>query len=271
MSSSCIISQVHIPDHDVQGNLNKSHKLKLVEYGISHLRKFNPHAYIILTGHGHKPKNIDLCDYVYWENECKPLNEHGYVIGMPAQFPFVSIGIEHALSKGFEKVLKTRGDCIIGIPNIVDYCDTIVKNEQKQLLITQQTGPDRMGDCFMFGDSELLRKIWSKDNKVFSDDGLQNTAHHFLRVTNRNDWSAAVHEKCAFRDVDILKFTCLRWNFHQMCSLSEEFQSQMLDPSFCFERYHWGKANGWHAFAEDRSMTGSANWLWSQKEFYKNG
>lgn len=272
MNFDCIISQVHIPDYDVQGNLDKEQKLKLVEFGIRHLRKFNPNSYIILTGHGHRPNGLELCDYSHWDDRCLPLNEHGYVIGMPAQFVYVSIGMEHALSKKFDRILKTRGDCIIGIPDITSHCNQILDQEEKQFLITQQTGPERMGDCFMYGDLKLLSEIWWKGNNVWNADGLQNTAVNFRKVLRRENtnWYQLLRETCAFRDVNKLKFTCLRWNFHRMGRLSEEMQQQLLNPNYDFEPYHWGRANGWHIFDPNGNMSGSADWLWSQKGFYES-
>jgi len=271
MNFNCIVSQVHIPDYDVQGGLTKEHKLKLVEFGIKHLRTFNPNSYIIITGHGHKPQNLELCDYYYWDEKLLPLNEHGYVIGMPAQFVYVSIGIEHALSKKFDRILKTRGDCIIGIQNITSYCNRILNNENKRLLITQQTGHERMGDCFMYGDAQLLNDIWHKNNPVHNPDGLQNTAINFRNVVKSSDnWYKLLKQNCSFRDVDKLKFTCLRWNFHNIDKLSDEMQSQLLNPNYNFEQYHWGRSNGWHIFDANGNMTGSAfPGFLSQNEFYQ--
>lgn len=264
MNSNCIVTQVHIPDYDVQGQLSKNEKLKLVNFGLTHLRKFNPNAYIILTGHGHRPDGLDNCDYVYWEDICRPLDDGGYVAGMPAQFMFISLGIEHAVEKGFTRILKTRGDCVIGIKNICDHCDAILESEKRPLLITQQTGDGLLGDCFMYGDVHILNRTWCRTNKIHSDNGLVNTAKNFMAaVASDGDWATTVRSTCAFRNVDKLKFTCLRWNFRQLGDLND-----LLKPNFEFEKYHWGRAGDWHIFHADGSMTGIANWAWSEKEFY---
>lgn len=267
---SCIITQVHIPEYDPQGNLTAVQKLKLVEYGLYHLRQYNPQSYLILTGHGQKPKNTDLCDHIYWEDTCRPLNQYGYVQGMPAQYKFVSKGIEHALKKGYNKILKTRGDSIIHIKNVTQEYDKILQN--KKLLITQQTGPERLGDCFMYGDTELLYKTWHEDNPVHHEDGLQNTAYHFRTAINnhKDNWLELLHHHCTFKDINKLKCICLRWNYHNLNQLSEEYQAKLLDPNYNSEPYHWGKANGWHSFDKNGNMSGTGTIYYSEKEFYAN-
>lgn len=274
MSSNCIITQVHVPDHDVQGVLTASCKLEIVEFGLRHLRSWNPDAYIIMTGHGHRPKNLDLCDWSYWEDECRPLNEHGYVIGMPAQYYFVHQGIKHAAERGFTRCLKTRGDCVIGIRNVVAHCDAILNDEDKPLLITQQTGNERMGDCFMFGDVNVLHGIWHEDNAVFSPDGLQNTARHFRSYFNDfGNWESLIKKRCAFRDVDELKFTCLRWNYRYLAARkilpdAPKPFAGLLEDDFQFENWHWGRTNGWCRFDEDRNITAEPGFDWSRKRHY---
>jgi hypothetical protein len=260
-----------VPDHDVQGNLKAPEKLKLVEFAIEHLRKFNPKSYLIIAGHGHRPSNLSTFDHHHWEDRCLPLDQHGYVVGMPAQYRFVSLGIEHAKEKGFKRILKTRGDCVIGIKNVTAHCNGILETERKPLLVTQQTGPDeRMGDCFMYGDVDLLLKTWHRSNEVLHADGLQNTALHFREAVGDKDspWLSLVKRTCALRDIHNLKFTCLRWNFHRLGGLSDEVRRQMLDDEFDFAAYHWGKTNGAHVFDADGTMHGSGSWMWSEKSFY---
>lgn len=266
MNFDCIVTQVHIPEHDVQGGLPWAEKLKRVEFALTHLRHFNQNAYIIMTGHGRRPANLSLCNYHEWNDRHEPLDEHGYVAGMPAQFKYVWLGIDHAKRRGFTRLLKTRGDSIIGIPNITTHCQQILDSESKRLLITQQTGTGgngRLGDCFMYGDTDLLWGTWHIDNPVTNHDGLQNTANNFRVALNKvsSDWFDLVKETCAFRDVDHLKFCCLRWNH----SLS---LPALLDPNFAFEGCHWGKSTGGHHFDVDRNMTGTATWAWSEKDFY---
>ena len=68
--------------------------------------------------------------------------------------------IERAKKAGFHRVVKTRLDCLIGIPNIVDHCEDILQREDKKLLLTQQTGLDmRCGDCFLYGNLAIMQEI----------------------------------------------------------------------------------------------------------------
>jgi hypothetical protein len=266
ISKSCIVTQVHIPDFDVQGGLTSTQKLDIVEFGLKHLRKFNPAAVIILTGHGQRPKGDALleCDEVMWTNISEPLNEHGYVVGMPAQFKYVSRGLNKAKELGFSRVLKTRGDCVVGIPEIVHHCDQILDSEQKLLLITQQTGQDRMGDCFMYGDTDLLCRTWDEGNQVVNADGLQNTAYHFRQaMSDGGDWLSLVRRTCAFRDVINLKFTCLRWNYQVLY----DKLFAMMSPDYNFRAFHWGKNPGWCRFDTAGNMIAEP-YLWSEKSFY---
>lgn len=274
MSFNCIITQVHVPDYDVQGSLNHLEKLNLVEFGLKHLRAFNNDSYIILSGHGHRPNDESLaqCDHVIWDDELRPLNEHGYVIGMPAQYEYVSRAIDHAITKGFTYCVKTRGDCVVGISSIAAHCDSICKMEQKDMLITQQTGDGRMGDCFMYGEIQLMHRTWDAKNKMFHPDGLINTAHHYsvaLGHTERpQNWKEFLRSTCAFRDVHKLKFTCLRWAYRQLDCLSDNIKNQMMQPTFDFAKYHWGSTVGRHSFDANDNMTCPDPGMWSAKDFY---
>jgi hypothetical protein len=276
MNFDCIVSQVHIPDYDVQGGLKADYKLAIVEFAIKHLREFNQDSYLIICGHGHKPKNLNLCNYVCWNDESEQLDEHGYVAGMPAQFKYVSRGLQHAAQKGFKRCLKTRGDCIVGIRNITHHCEDILDKEKKSLLITQQTSIGRMGDCFMYGDLQLLNRTWNEHNSVLHADGLQNTAMHFCQAVgltpgaayDSDKWRDVLRTYCAFRDVHELKFMCLRWNFFHLDNLSPAIQEQLLNPSYDFAAYHWGRTQGWHRFLSDGRMLSSDPSMWSAKDFY---
>ncbi len=271
MNSNCIVSQVHVPEFDVQGGLTAAQKLQIVEFGVQHLRSFNQNAYIILCGHGLRPSPqcLSNCDFVYWNDKSEELNEHGYVRGMPAQYKYVHVGLDHALEKGFKRCLKTRGDCIIGHKDICNYCDNILDTERKQLLITQQTGPERMGDCFMYGCTYSLFKTWHESNLVHNPDGLQNTAYHYRRANDfwQGDWLTLVKRTCSFRDVDTLKFMCLRWNYFDLDGLDKTTRERIILPSYDFAKYHWGRKNGWHYFDANRNMTGTTDY-YCEKGYY---
>jgi hypothetical protein len=272
--NNCIISQVHIPDFDVQGSLYKEDKIKIVELSIKHLRKYNKDAYVILSGHGHRPNNetVKNCDYVYWEDKLRQLTSSGLVEGMPAQFYFVSMGIKHAIECGFKYCLKTRTDCIIGIPDIVPFCHNIIEKEKKLLLITQQTSSidPRMGDCFMYGDIFLMDRIWDYANKVVSMDGLVNTGIHFIECFDETlSWVLLVKKYCSFRDMISLKFTDLRWNYNDLKNNLIEHKNNILNNNFDFLLYCWGRKNNWHVFDKQGNMiVNFMNEYWTESSFY---
>lgn len=272
-SFDCIVSQVHIPSHDVQGNLEAWQKKQFVSSAIKHLRYNNPDTYICFTGHGLRPDNLDLCDFVYWEDKCLPLDSSGLVINMPAQFVFVYRGIEHALQKGFKRLLKFRGDSVCGIPNITTYCENVLNTENKNMLLSQQTTWDgRIGDCFMYGSAEILAKTWHENNKVFSMDGLWNTAIHFANAYSKeiSDWRTFLKENISFRDTVSLLWSDLRWNYHSLVQKFrwEEIEVRLLDNTFPFLEYAWG--GQWHRFDNQGNMIYRyLDQLISEREFYK--
>ncbi len=276
----CIVSQGHIPYFDCQGNLTYEQKTDLMSMSILHLRKFNPDAYIILSGHGYTLERaaLDCCDFVYWESKCRPLNAHGYPTNNPAQFTFVSKGVEHAKSKGFDYILKTRTDCIMNIPNIYSHCINIINMEEKDFLLTQQTGSDGssnyIGDCFMFGPIDKMSYLWHEKNPIKHQGGLMNTAAHFAEIylgERQNPWKDFVKKHASFRDVINLGIIDLRWNYN---SLMEQYGQKMRDRILNnkledINQYHWGRANGWHIFNENGEMIINSNpSFWSEKEFY---
>ena len=122
---------------------NEHHKLDCVRFALQHWKAYNPEAYIIVTGHGLMPNIAEYCDYLYWPNN---IIEKDINVGHPH---LVSKGLQHALQKGFNKVLKSRADTIHSIPNITQHCRNLLGD--KKVLVTQQTRIDKpeMGDLFL--------------------------------------------------------------------------------------------------------------------------
>tara|TARA_R110000824_G_scaffold58377_8_gene157881 strand:- start:4500 stop:5372 length:873 start_codon:yes stop_codon:yes gene_type:complete len=289
VKNNCIVSQVHIPPFDPQGNLVAEQKKHILDISISHMRKWNPDSYIILTGHGEEPKKstIDKCDHVHWE-PLRPMDLGGTVIGMPAQYYFVSKGVKHAKEQGFDYCLKTRGDSVVCLPNVVEYCHDVITSEEKKILLTQQTGDSlyKMGDCFMYGEIDLLDGMWDLNNEVFHADGLRNTGANFIKhfsgelppqqfsntdkYFNDLSWNEMLKEYCSFRDIFKLKFIDLRWNYVK--AYHEKNLDKIVDNDFPFNEYLWGRSNGWHIFNDEGklvSQAGICSWSYDEKSFYK--
>lgn len=284
--NNCIVVQGHIPSYDVQGSLTGSEKMTMAGLALRHLRQQNPDAYIILTGHGDYPifpENI--VDEFYWEPQCRPLDSNGYVAGMPAQYWFIAEGLERARKAGFKNVAKTRLDCIIGIPNITEHCQSILEVEKTHLLLTQQTGLNmRCGDCFLYGRIHILEDIFHKENEVRHQDGLLNTGYHAFRAIrdqyeayaqygdrvpteDRNGWEYLLHKVCSFRDTINLKFADLRWNWNDLFDIHGGGIEDYVLNRFDYRTYAWG--NQWHRFDDQGNMIYRyLEDLISEREFY---
>tara|TARA_Y100000592_G_C5477869_1_gene323462 strand:+ start:1488 stop:3035 length:1548 start_codon:yes stop_codon:yes gene_type:complete len=291
LKNNCIISQVHIPTFDPQGSLTSEQKKKLIDLSISHLRKNNPDAYIILVGHGEEPlqNTIDKCDYFDW-GPAHPMDSGGTLINNPAQFTYVSKGIKHAIRKGFKYCVKTRGDSLIGIPNIADYCHKQIQSENKNIFLTQQTGDSlyKMGDCFMYGEINMLDSIWDMDNPLFHIDGLRNTGANFIKYFTGDhppqdfdssrklyldlNWEELLKEKVCFRDLYKIKFCDFRWNYHDLEKMGwDQIYSLIMDNKYNLNSILWGRKNGWHVFDDNGeliSQSGICSWSYNEKSFY---
>ena len=61
MTNCIILTHTFVREEEV-------YKLELLEFAIKHWRYNNPNSYIILAGHGLRPK-VNECDYVHWEEK----------------------------------------------------------------------------------------------------------------------------------------------------------------------------------------------------------
>lgn len=270
MKFDCIVTQGHIPEHDPQGGFSADEKLEMFNLSLRHLRQNNPDAYIILTGHGNRQPDFSLCDWHYWEPEAREMDNDGTMYYMPAQFFFVDMGLEQAQKMGFDRCLKTRTDCVMQRTNITHWCEEILQTEDRQILLTQQTGPDRIGDCFMYGNTDDMRKIWHRDNPVLHYCGLANTGLHFPKAFQRNDnepWFDYVKRHASLRDVVQIPFLCLRWNYKTLKKEGKLDQVLANDLDVC--RYNWGYVNNWHKFDANLNMIyNDGSYYYTQQEFY---
>ena len=105
MQQCILLSHVYIRDREQD-------KIDKVEFALKHWRKYNPDAYIVVTGHGVQPDIRKYCDHIIWPEQIiqKDIN-----VGHPH---LVSLGLEYIEQKGFEYVLKSRCDTVHNIKNI---------------------------------------------------------------------------------------------------------------------------------------------------------
>ena len=261
IKNQAIVIQMHIPEHDVQGNLSSDDKQAMLELSTQHLRLMNKNTHIILCGHGCvEPSKVtkEVCDNVIWETPGYPLDKRGCIIGQPAQFKSVYKGIEKAKELGFSRILKARGDSIIGIPNICNRLEKVLDDEGKELFVTQQTASKKfkLGDCWMYGDIDELCDIWNEENEVqCSVDGVVNTGMNWIKYHHRLipneisefEWNKLIKYHCSFRDVYSLKIVDLRHNWSEL----KLKKRQILDNELDYKQYIWGTKNGWHLFDDN--------------------
>jgi hypothetical protein len=274
MNFDAIYIQGHIPNWDPQGNLTAEQKHEMFSLSLKHIRTMNPNSYIALVGHGDiKPDNCYMMDWVHWD-KAWPIDAGGLVVGQPAQYRWLGIGADHLRDQGFDYCLKTRLDSLIGRPNITNWCQDIVESEEKDCLITQMTGePGFLGDCFFYGNINLLHHMWNPNNRFVHSDGLVQTAHFFRDYYKSGDpWKQLLKEKCAFRDLWEIPFMDMRWTFHSLNAKRSNWKQEVFDDynsTSIYRDYLWGRANGWHVFDDQGKMIStSRSEMWSKEQFY---
>jgi len=273
MNFKCVVFQTHIPQYDVQGDIPSADRKKIINLSIKYFKKNNPQTYIILSGHGELPlqETTDLCDYIFWE-ELWDLKDNGYVIDNPAQYYHVMKGVEHATKQGFDYCLVTRPWCLIGLPNVIEYCYDIITKENKSILLTQSTSRDtyEVGDLFMYGEIDVMNGIWSEP-VLNNEAGLVNTGmkfyQHFMKKEpplgpaiegeddymrtplDRSEWINLLKNNASFRDVYKFMFVDMRFEYKNIFSLGwENVVDDVLNGTFDFYEFLWGGKNGWVEF-----------------------
>jgi len=270
MISEGIACQVHIPDSGHHGdNLTSDQKVKVVELSIELLRHKNPNTYIAFSGHGKKPssKFLDLCDFVHWENI-----KHRKA----AQYDSVHEAVNNCKEKGIKNILKVRGDGVYGIYNFAEHCNNILKTENKKLLITQMTADrdKKLGDCVMYGDTDLIKYLWDKNHPEHHWDGLVHLGVNFFNYfsTKDEDWNSLLKQYCSFRNISSLQWMDLRYNFKALEQLGwNNVRSQLLNDEFDLRPWYWGRNNGWHTFDNTNKMVYSIEpYYYEEVTFYEN-
>ena len=237
-NKSCILlSHVHVYD-------NEAYKHDILNFSINYFRKHNPGSYIILTGHGLRPSNDLLTKYDHYE-WCDTVDESEIGRGHPKD---VSKGLDHAISKGFEYVLKCRADSILAIPGIENYCLSILNKESKDLLVSYGTCDTNfwLGDLVLFSELKLLRKVWNDSQWDYTTNGLENFGRSLDRELNCNQdpWLSFIRSEVSYRDPDSLKWvdllgphphTLMKWN--QL----EPHTELIIENDFNIDSFIWGK------------------------------
>jgi len=230
---------------------NECFKIDQVNFSVKHFRKHNQNSYIILTGHGLKPENaFAYCDYVYWSDS---IIEKEINVGHPY---LVNIGFDHAIEKGFSHICKTRSDGIHLIDDLFLFSHENLKD--KKILITQQTRfhEKHIGDLFMYGELNFLKKCWDIDKWYPTTTGLSSLANNFFELCDKTDWKSALINNCSFKDIFSLRWIDFRNNWDHLKDRTEDMiKNEMHD----FEKYLWGSSEGWHVFDKTGTMIGNSH------------
>ena len=227
-----LLSHVFIRD-------TEQHKLETVEFALQHWRQNNQNAYIIVTGHGLQPNIKQYCDHIHWP---KTIIEEDINVGHPK---LVTVGLNHAIKKGFTKVLKSRADTIHSIKNIIAFCNKHIKD--KKLLVTQQTRLDKMemGDLFVYGDAVIMNKSFNIKNWYPTKTGLTSLAKNFFNLFADNNWHDTCLNHLAFLDIFDLKWIDFRKNWQILKSHTKEMLDNNLKDEYNF---YWGAMEKWHVW-----------------------
>lgn len=218
---------------------NEDWKVECVEFALQHWRTHNPDAYIIVTGHGVKPNIEKYCNYLFWPND---IIEKDINVGHPH---LVNKGLQHAIDKGFLKVLKSRCDTIHSIPNLINFCEQLLNS--KKLLVTQQTRLEKqeMGDLFLYGNTELMRSSFNENNWYPTKTGLTSLAKNFLAMCDQNNWTDACLNNLAFADIFKIKWIDFRKNWNELKTKKDLMLQNCLPDEY---EYYWGAKERWHVW-----------------------
>lgn len=232
-------------------NENETFKIDQINFSTKHFRKYNPDSYIILTGHGLRPNNaFEYCDYVHWSDS---IIEKEINVGHPY---LVNIGFDHAIEKGFTHICKTRSDGIHLIEDLLSYSHENLRD--KRMLITQQTrfSERHIGDLFMYGELDYLKKCWNIDKWYPTTTGLSSLANNFFELCDEKEWIPALINNCSFKDIFSLRWIDFRNNWNQLKFRTEDMMKNSMND---FEKYLWGSTEGWHVFDSGGRMISNSH------------
>ncbi|WP_320674107.1 hypothetical protein [Prochlorococcus sp. MIT 1341] len=231
----------------------------MLEMSARKCRELNPDSYIIISGSGTYPskKTIDACDSIIWNDVNREFPGNG--------FPeMIYKGILHAKEKGFERIFKYRGDSVILRENICKYCQKVLKDENKLLLISQESAMHQwLGDMVLFGETNVLEALfnpefWTISPYLSGNAVLGKRYKEVLKINPSMNWITALRAYCSFRDIPKFKWVDLRYNFEEIPSLDILNNLEITQQ----RKFYWGYKQTVHIFDDkDRPITNKTKWL----------
>ena len=179
----------------------------------------------------------------------------------------VSKGLEIAEEKGFENVLKSRCDTIHTKKNMFDFAKSLLQDDKK-MLVTQQTSlvKQELGDLFLYGSTELMKKMFNINNWYPTKSGLNSLANNFLAQCEEESWRDACINNLQL--VDIFK---LRWiDFRSNWDMLKDCQTKLMNFTLDNEHlYYWGSKEKWHIWNLAGECTTKLKHVATEKEWYR--
>ena len=216
-------------------------KLEAVEFAVKHWGEHNPEAFIIITGHGLRPNNLDqYCNYLIWEDKIIEKELH---MGHPY---LVSKGLEVAEKKGFRNILKSRADTIHTVRNVFDYAKSLLPDNRK-MLVTQQTSlhEQKLGDLFLYGSTALMQQMFNIETWYPTKTGLTSLANNFFALCEEDNWRDACLNNLQLVDICRLKWIDFRSNWQELKHKKHEMLCNNLSNE---HDYYWGVKEKWHVW-----------------------
>lgn len=215
-------------------------KLKTIEFCLKHFRKNNPNDFIVVSGHGIRPcpKTLSMCDDYFWSDD---IVEEDINVGHPN---IVNKGLDILLKHGAEYVLKSRLDSIIARENTIKYCHDIISKERKRLLITTTNMFNYyMGDLFIYGKTEFIKRCWNKDSWFPTQTGLLSLGKNFISCIDEpfqtdsfvfDKWDTALKKEASYRSPHSIRWVDFRKHFDKIKS-----KRKVLENDFDWEPIIW--------------------------------
>ena len=229
---------------------NESYKLDIVNLCVEYFRKYNSDDYIVITGHGLKPRSstIDMCDNIHW---CSDIIYKEINVGHPK---LVNIGFDIIRNEGISKICKARLDSVHLIPNITKFCDDIITKENTKKLITTTNNHNYlMGDLFTYGDVDFLKQCWKYDTWYPTKTGLKSLGENFVRAIggtvpkkwDRDNklykdktWHDLLTEYTSYRNPETLKWIDFRKHWKTITSIPN-YKDRILNNDLDYNSYLW--------------------------------
>jgi hypothetical protein len=253
-----ILVQAHIPSFDPQGKSTSTEKVLSLHTSILSLREHFPDTPIVLCGHGViTPNVVDyLVDDIIWES-LAPINEYGLVIDQPAQYKFVSKGLNLIAQKYQPKyVFKCRGDGFLRNPNLIT---DIIYHPNYLISATQQTKVNRpyLGDLFMCSRLSTMLNMWTSPDGVLDfscgNSNLGLNALGALGITYATWDKDFIAHNFLFSDILDTQHIDLRRCWQLIPGYRNLTPRQILEyidglPLGDLQKYLFGYELGWHRF-----------------------